>query len=272
MDPFEGALSDNPATVETAPQFLKLQKYGLGRQARAFRLKRGDVLVAINGDIFTGDATMLRNVFGGVGSADADDEADDDAADDKVVRYLLTFWREGKFFNLVFNSALVARYDFTTLDESIEITKSFADVKFADKEQYINYEVFKDIYRNAGMHSVEPDPLATIAPFLWMLNHRLFYPMLGISLVYAITLLTHWSVFIAVYLLVCVYTRRAQLNLLRSYQLFEEKYFWLVFAATSEMEARELARRFDPDVRFSGEKAKRRKKKSAGANGSTRKV
>lgn len=66
----------NGPVLETAPQFLKLQKSGLGRQARAFRLKRGDVLVAIDGHVFTGDATMLHSVLGGGGSSDPDDEED----------------------------------------------------------------------------------------------------------------------------------------------------------------------------------------------------
>lgn len=265
------SLQDNPA-AETAPQFLKLQKTGLGRQARAFRLKRGDVLVAVDGSIFTGDAAMLRGVFGGTGSPDSEDEEDGDDKDDRTIRYLLTFWRDGVFFNLIFDHALTARYEFTTLDESMEISKSFPDLKFRDKSLYSNFEIFKDIYRNAGMHSSEPEPLATFAPFLWMLNHRLFYPLLGISLVYAITLLTHWSIFCAVYLLVCVYTRRAQLNLLRSYQLFEEKYFWMVFAATSEIEARGLAKKFDPDLRFSGERGKRRKKRPSDVKPATKKM
>jgi hypothetical protein len=269
MEKLETTSMPNSFDVGTAPQFLKLQKSGLGRQARAFRLRQGDVLVAIDGDIFTGDVTMLRSVFLGSGSADAELGDDDD---EKNSHFLLTFWRDGKFMSLIFDNPLVARYDFTSLDESLEISKAFADLKLADKESYTNFEIFKDIYRNAGIHSVEPDPLATVAPLLWMLNHRLFYPLLGISLVYAITLLTHWSIFIAVYVLVCVYTRRAQLNLLRSYQLFEEKYFWLVVAATSEIEARELAKQFDPDLRFSGEKTKRRRKKSTGANGAAGKV
>jgi hypothetical protein len=86
--------------------------------------------------------------------------------------------------------------------------------------------------------------------------------MIGVVLIYTITLLTHWILFIVVYILVCVYTKRAQFNLLRSYQLFEEKYFWMVFAATSEVEARGIARTFDNDLRFPGEKVRRRKKKS----------
>jgi len=240
------------------PQFLKLQKAGLGRQAKAFRLRQGDVLVAVDGNMFFGDAAQLRALLTANDGVDPSSEEDDDEI---VSHFLLTFWREGAFFSLVFDHPLVARYDFSSEDESLRVAEEYQALHFAPKETYLNYEVFKDIYRNAGMHQIKADPLATLAPLLWMLNHRLFYPMIGVVLIYSITLLTHWIVFVAVYVLVCVYTRQAQFNLLRSYQLFEEKYFWMVFAATSEVEARGIARTFDPELRFPGEKVRRRKKK-----------
>jgi len=241
-------------------QFLKLQKSGLGREARAFRLRQGDVLVAVDGSMFFGDAAQLMALLTG---QDALDTAPEEEVDDEKARhFLLTFWREGNFFSLIFDHPLVARYDFSSEDESQRISQDFESLHFEPKETYLNYEVFKDIYRNAGIHQIKADPLAAIVPLLWMLNHRLFYPMIGVVLIYAITLLTHWIGFVFVYILVCVYTKQAQFNLLRSYQLFEEKYFWMVFAATSELEARGIARRFDPDLRFPGEKARRRKKKS----------
>lgn len=254
---------EEASQVESVPQFLKLQKFGLGREARSLRLKQGDVLVAIDGNLFSGDAAMLRAVF------DAEDQNEDAEERDRVEdgetprRFLLTFWREGKFFHLVFSAPLIARYDFTSAEESHLVIDGFKSVKLGPQERYVNFEVFKDIYRNAGIHALSEDPLASLIPFLWMLNHRLYYPMIGIALVYVITFLTHWALFVAVYVLVCIYTKRAQFNLLRSYQLFEEKYFWMVLAETSEIAARESARRFDTDLRFAGEKAKRRKKKAS---------
>ena len=93
MEMVDDPTSKDGSASETAPQFLKLQKSGMGRQARAFRLKQGDVLVAIDGNAFTGDAAMLRNVFGGTGSADGEEDVEHDDDDTKVVRYLLTFFR-----------------------------------------------------------------------------------------------------------------------------------------------------------------------------------
>ena len=255
--------------ADLVPQFLKLQKYGLGREARSFRLKQGDVLVAIDGNLFTGDTAMLRAVFDSAGQESENDETEGAEDDEPSKRFLLTFWREGRFFHLVFSSPLVGRFDFTSAEESLTVIEGFKSLRLGPLENYVNFEVFKDIYRNAGIHSLTEDPLAALVPFLWMLNHRLYYPMIGIALVYAITFLTHWALFVAVYLLVCIYTKRAQFNLLRSYQLFEEKYFWMVLAETSEIEARESARKFDPDLRFAGEKARRRKKKSPARDGST---
>jgi hypothetical protein len=258
-------MDEEPPMVEELvatkiPQFLKLQKSGLGRQARAFRLRQGDVLVAIDGNMFFGDSAQLQALLTGADGVDANSEEEDD--DERVLHFLLIFWREGAFFDLVFDHPLVARYDFSTEDESLRIAEEFKSLHYEPKETYLNYEVFKDIYRNAGLHQLKEDPIAAIAPLLWMLNHRLIYPMIGVVLIYTITLLTHWILFIVVYILVCVYTKRAQFNLLRSYQLFEEKYFWMVFAATSEVEARGIARTFDNDLRFPGEKVRRRKKKS----------
>lgn len=261
---------DEDLQARTMPQFLKLQKTGLGRQARAFRLKQGDVLVAVDGNMFSGDATQLRAVFAGEDQVDESSEEDED--NERVSSFLLTFWREGTFFNLMFDQPLVARYDFSSADESLKIADEFQSLHFAPKEAYLNFEVFKDIYRNAGLHQLKEDPLASIAPLLWMLNHRLVYPMIGVILIYSITLLTHWFLFITVYILVCVYTKQAQFNLLRSYQLFEEKYFWMVLAATSEMDARAIARQFDADLRFSGEKVRRRKKKAQSDQAVTRKT
>jgi len=163
---------DEELQARTMPQFLKLQKNGLGRQARSFRLKQGDVLVAVDGDMFSGDATQLLAVFSDEDHVDESSEEDED--NEGASHFLLTFWREGTFFNLMFDQPLVARYDFSSADESLKIVDEFQSLHFEPKEAYLNFEVFKDIYRNASLHQLKEDPLASIAPLLWMLNHRLF--------------------------------------------------------------------------------------------------
>ena len=118
------------------------------------------------------------------------------------------------------------------------------------------------------MHSTKPESLATFVPALWMLNRRLYYPMLAVTVVYAISLLAHWAMFLLAYLLISIYTRRAQLTLLRSYQLFEERLFWFVLAERSEEAAQATCRLIDPDIRFVFDTApppKKKKLKAASA-------
>lgn len=241
------ASSMDPSTVPVA-QFLKLQKDGMGRLAVAHRMREGDVLVAIDGELFLGDTETLQAAF----------EDYDPATPD--VAWLLTFWRDGVFFNICFDMPLKARFDFATPEEALRVREGFQSLKFGPIEDYQNFEVFKDLHRNAALHETRPDPLATFVPLFWMLGHRLYYPMLGIILIYAVTFVTHFAVFLLAYLLTCLYVKKAQLNLLRSYQLFADKFYWFVVAGLNEQEVKETCRKIDPDIKFANDKKKPEKK------------
>jgi hypothetical protein len=243
----------NPQVSEAeAPpirQFLKVQKQGMGRAAVAQRIKENDILVAIDGELFLGDKETLKAVF---------EDYDPTMVDD--VAWLVTFWRDGVFFNVCFHTPLRADFDFVSPEEAIEVSEGFKKLKFWPIESYQNFEVFRDLRKNAAMHPTAPDPLATYAPLLWMLGNRLYYPMLAITIVYGITAVTHILLFILGYILVGLYVKRAQLNLLRSYHLFEDKFYWMVIGATNEIEARQTCRALDPGVLFPFDKAEPPKK------------
>ena len=225
-------------------QFLKVQKQGIGRAAVAQRIKENDILVAIDGELFLGDKETLKAVF---------EDYDPTMLDD--VAWLVTFWRDGVFFNVCFKTPFRADFDFVSPEEAIEVSEGFKKLQFAPIEIYQNFEVFRDLGKNAAMHPTAQDPLATYAPLLWMLGNRLYYPMLAITIVYCVTAVTHILLFIIGYILVSLYVKRAQLNLLRSYHLFEEKFFWVVIGATSETEARQTCRALDPKILFRFDKA-----------------
>jgi len=233
--------------VEAAPirQFLKIQKQGMGRAAVAHRIKENDILVAIDGELFLGDKETLKAAF---------EDYDPTMLDD--VAWLITFWRDGVFFNVCFQTPLRADFDFVSPEEALEVSKGFQKLQFGPIEDYQNFEVFRDIRKNAAMHPTKPDPIASYLPILWMLGNRLYYPMLAIAIIYCTTMLTNFYLFILGYILVGLYVRRAQLNLLRSYHLFEEKFYWLVIGATSETQARETCRALDSGVLFPFDKAK----------------
>jgi len=60
--------------------------------------------------------------------------------------------------------------------------------------------------------------------------------------------------FFLAYGMTCLYVKRAQLNLLRSYHLFENKFYWFVLAGQSENEVRETCREIDPEIKFAFDK------------------
>ena len=155
----------------------------------------------------------------------------------------------------MFSNPVTADFDFVSPEEAIEVSAGFKELTFEPIETYQNFEVFRDLRKNAAMHPTAPDPLATYAPLLWMLGNRLYYPMLAITIVYGVTAVTHILLFILAYILVGLYAKRAQLNLLRSYHLFEDKFYWMVIGASSETEARMTCRAMDPGVLFPFQKA-----------------
>lgn len=232
-----------------APGFLKLLRRGLGLQARAMRLREGDVLVGVNGAPFSDGMTALAARF----------EALED--EDEPEPLLLTFWRDGVFIHQ--RHEVLPKFDSEICDpdRAVEIAQKFAALEFAPLSKYENYEVFRDIRRVCSLHVTTPDPLATLAPALWMLNHRLTFPLLAVLIVYGTTFLTHWLMFVLAYGLVSLYARRAQINLLRSYQMYSERFFWVVIAETDEFRVRSTCRAIDPEVSFLSDPAPRKKKR-----------
>lgn len=241
--------------------FLKLEARGLGIAARAKKLKAGDVLVAVDGEIFAGDAEMLAQRMGRQ-AQDSEENPEVDAVEEGVTAHLLTFLRDGHFFHVIFETRLKASFEATGPEETVEILGASRKLSFAPLDSYQNFEVFRDVRKNAAMHSTDLEEIATYVPLFWMLNHRLFYPMVAVAIVYGITFVAHWVIFVISYVLVSIYTKRAQIDLLRSYKLFEDKFFWMVLAEPGEAEARDTCRRFIPDLRFQFESRPKAKSKA----------
>lgn len=243
---------DTPFSDAVPPlPFLQMAR-GLPLGARNRKLKEGDVLVAFDGEMFNGDVEMLRARQGAAKAAKADE---DEGEREPMTPHLLTFWREGHFFHIIFDTPLVSGFEACPAEIAQQIIPAFARMKYAPLETYRNFEFFRDVRKNAALHACEPESLPKYAPFLWMMNHRLYYPMVAVGVVHVLTFLSHWSLFALTYLLLAVYTNRAQLSLLRSYKLFEDKFFWMVLAEPNEVAARNTCKALAPDVKLTSERA-----------------
>jgi hypothetical protein len=92
--------------------------------------------------------------------------------------------------------------------------------------------------------------IATIAPPVWLLQHRAWEPLAAVIAAYATSLVVHWGVFAATAILMAVYFHRIQCRLIRNYSLFTEHYFWHVCAARTSAEAQLVCRLIDPKCQF----------------------
>ena len=244
----------NAADAPKGPVFLRVLKANMGFQAKSFRVQGGDILVAINGEIFQSDSAFLTNYF-----IEAINQADENDLPDP--KWLLTFYRNGVFFNLLFPSPLIAKFDFCELEDALKIQEGFSKLHFSPIEAYESYEVFRDMEHRCSLHSTAPDPIATYVPALWMLQNNLGYPLAAILIIYGMTYLASVYMFIVAYILVGYYTKNARLNLLRSYQLYGEKFFWLTIAAENDEKVKDICFQFDNEASFKFTKNPHKKKK-----------
>ncbi len=135
---------------------------------------------------------------------------------------------------------LGATFEFINSETAEKIELDIENYSFPQRDQLTVYEVLRDLYRRCEIIDTSPDPIATYVPPLWLIQNRLFEPLLAISLVYAITFAVHWILFVISYVVLCVYFKRASLMMLRSFIVYKQYQMWLVIAAQDAGSARSL--------------------------------
>ena len=238
---------------------LQLKELGKRSRARGLRLKNEDILVAIDGEMFFGNADELHtrltltppaNAIGEGDEGEDDDYYDEDEEEEEEKRAIVTLYRDGELFDLLVPGPLGGTWAFAAPDMT-DICKSELNghlVEAADK--YANYEILRDIRDLCVIYSTQPEVLPRIVPFIWLVQNRLWEPLLATIVIYTMGLGVHWVVFALVYILTCVYFGRGQISILRSYAMFQDRQMWMVVAARSIKEAQETARRLKPKCKF----------------------
>ena len=101
--------SDN-STEKLIQSFLKLKEHGQSSRTKALRLKENDVIVAIDG---IGYHETIDTMVDMLSSGDDND------------LWLLTIWRDGKFFEVFTRGPLGGIFEMTRPDESQMISDLF---------------------------------------------------------------------------------------------------------------------------------------------------
>ena len=236
------------AEEQIVQSFLQLKEHGQSSRTRALRLKENDVIVAIDGEPYH---ESIDNMVDLLSSGEEDDT------------WLLTIWRNGKFFEIFTRGPLGGVFDFTRPEESQMIMELFQKRKMGEKKEYRIFEALRDINRVVDVYDTTHSQTAVILPPIWLLQQKMWEPLLAILCVYLITFSVNIFLFILAVILLGLYFRKGQVTLRRSYGMFQDRQVWAILAARSNLEAQEMCRNLDEKVNFLSPLVKPYKKEQA---------
>ncbi len=226
----EGASEEN--VLQT---FLKLKEHGQSSRTKALRLKENDVIVAIDGNSYHDSVDKMVDLLSSGEEGDL---------------WLLTIWRNGKFFEVFTRGPLGGIFEFTRPDESQMIFELFQKREMGEKEEYRIFEALRDVKRVVDVYDTTHSQVAVILPPVWLLQQKMWEPLLAILCVYLITFSVNIFLFILAVILIALYLRKGQVTLRRSYGMFQDRNVWAILAARSDKEAQEMCRGLDEKVNF----------------------
>ena len=230
--------------------FLRLKEHGQSSRTRALRLKENDVVVAIDGNSYHDSIDNMVDLLS------SGEEGD---------MWLLTIWRNGKFFEIFTRGPLGGIFEFTRPDESQMIMEFFQKRDIGPKEEYRIFEALRDVKRVVDVYDTTHSQVAVILPPVWLLQQKMWEPLLAILCVYLLTFSVNIFLFILAAILVALYFRKGQVTLRRSYGMFQDRQVWAIFAARSNREAQEMCRNIDEKVNFVNARVKPYKKEPPNA-------
>ena len=150
---------ENLDEVKTA-SFLKVSELKLKCRARNLRLREDDVIVAVDGEPFHGSILEFINIL---------------SEEDK--KTLLTIKRNEVFFEIITHGSLGSTFKFTKDEETIEIENSFKNHTIYPVDEYIIYEVLRDLKRKIDIIDTSTSSLTwALPPFgLFKINFGKYY-------------------------------------------------------------------------------------------------
>jgi hypothetical protein len=228
-------LEEGTSEENVLQTFLKLKEHGQSSRTKALRLKENDVIVAIDGNSYHDSVDKMVDLLSSGEEGDL---------------WLLTIWRNGKFFEVFTRGPLGGIFEFTRPDESQMIFELFQKREMGEKEEYRIFEALRDVKRVVDVYDTTHSQVAVILPPVWLLQQKMWEPLLAILCVYLITFSVNIFLFILAVILIALYLRKGQVTLRRSYGMFQDRNVWAIIAARSDKEAQEMCRGLDEKVNF----------------------
>ena len=232
-DPGTSGVSGDDAATKL---FMTIKSMSRVAYARNLRLRDEDIIVAIDGVLNDDDIISFNARF--------------DHLLENQEKLLLTICRNEVIYDVLVEDKLGVELGFADSEASAIAQKLFAQHHIGLKDQYQNYEALRDVHRHVVLYNTAYSAIATVAPPIWLLQHRAWEPLAAVIAAYATSAVVSWWTFVATALLLAIYFHRIQFRIIRSYSLFTEHFFWHVCAARTSTEAQLVCRQLDPKCHF----------------------
>ena len=233
MENNESSNSVNEDQEKFIRKFLKVKNVRVFSNAYNLRIKEADIIIGFNGEYFNSSYEDLKKKL------DEDEE-----------EKILTIFREGTFFNVTVKSSLGVTCE--EIDENH--IKDFSKVEFKNTYQndqsYRQFEVYKNFRKNGFILDLELSILASVAPPLWMLYHKLWMNLSFTIIFLTIMFMVSPWLFCISWVLKSWYYGLNQINVLRNYYNYKDYRLFLVLSCLNEEEAQIISRKLDPKIDF----------------------
>ena len=233
MENNELSNSINEDQEKLSRKFLKVKNVKVFSNAYNLRIKEGDIIIGFNGEYFNSSYEDLKK------------ELDEDE-EEKI----LTIFREGTCFNVSVKSSLGITCE--EIDENH--IKDFSNIDFKNTfikdKSYRQFEVYKNFKKNGFILDLELSILASVAPPLWMLYHRLWMNFYFTIIFLTIMFMVSPWLFCISWVLKSWYYGLNQINVLRNYYNYKDYRLFLVLSCLNEEEAQIISRKLDPKIDF----------------------
>ena len=219
--------------IITEKSFLQIKSIRTSSNAFIMKLKEGDVIIALDGEMTHKSYEQLSKELSEI-------------KEKKVI----TLFRKGVFFNTFVYGPLGVICENVTSDTIPELEISNINGYFQKDESYFLFEIFKKPGSVAILLNTTPSILASIAPPLWMLHNRLWtFFCITMVFYFMLFMISPWLFFIG-WILKSWYVGSNQIDLLRFFYRLHNFRLSLSFCAKSDKEAQEIARKFDNKIDF----------------------
>ena len=249
----------NSASSQDNSPFLKIAEHGRSSRTKALKLKVDDVIVAVDGTEFRSSSDNLVDLL----------SSEEDG------KWLLTISRSGYFFEIFTTGPLGGVLKFTPDEDTQEIAAKFKERPLIEKSEFRTFEILKNFQKKCDVYDTTHSNLAVFLPPLWLVQNRMWEPLIAVMSVYLITFNVSKTLFIISALLIAIYFKQGQVTMRRSYSMFQDFQIWAIVAAPDEAAVQQACRNFDPKCDFikslvgppiktEDEKKKKKKKKKSG--------